>query len=185
MTTHPVDCDESWHPGEAPENYARRLALTKAQAAAREIDAEAIVLGADTVVWLDGTVAPLGKPKDRADAAQMLTLISGPEGHRVTTAYALVDTRREDQATVHPMVAHETTQVFMRPFTPDSLERYLDTMEWTDKAGGYGIQGHAASLVRRIDGSYTNVVGLPLAQILEALESLRAFGPRGPGIPTS
>jgi septum formation protein len=162
--------------------YARRIALAKAQGAAREIHEEAIILGADTVVWMSEGEPPFGKPRDREHAADMLKAISQADGHLVTTAYALVDTRRDSGATVHPLVEHETTAVYMRPLSDETLESYLATDEWTDKAGGYGIQRGAAGLVRRIEGSYTNVAGLPVAQVIEALERLRAFGPRGPGL---
>ena len=119
-------------------------------------------LAADTVVWSATTAEPLGKPRDREHARQGLRQLVGAD-HFVTTAWALA---RPGHA---PDLHHETTRVWMRPLPDDELERYLDTDEWRDKAGGYGIQGHAAGLVTRVEGSYTNVVGLPLAQVLAAL----------------
>ena len=92
----------------------------------------------------------------------MLQQLGGGD-HFVTTGWALA----RPGAPVH--LTHETTRVWMRAIDEDELSAYLETGEWTDKAGGYGIQGHAAGLVVRIEGSYTNVVGLPLAQVLEEL----------------
>ena len=160
----PVDCDETPHPGEAPVAYARRIADAKLAAAlARDPDARP-VLAADTVVWHDGG-EPIGKPASRTEAAAMIRrLVEGPP-HNVTTAWALA--RRD--GTVHR--EHETTRVFMRRLSPEAQAAYLDTDEWVDKAGAYGIQGFAAAFVTRVDGSYTNVVGLPLAQVVAALEA--------------
>ena len=168
----PVECDESWIPHESPVDYTRRIALAKATQAIQEHSIQQVVLGADTTVWLDDDQAPLGKPADREQAAHMLRSISTSAGHWVTTAYALVDARvHEPYPTI---LAHQSSRVFMRPLDGLLLDTYLETREWTDKAGGYGIQGHAAAFVRRIEGSYTNIVGLPLTQLLESLESIGA-----------
>lgn len=159
----PVDCDETPHPDEAPVAYARRIADAKLAAAlARDPDARP-VLAADTVVWHDGG-EPIVKPSSRPQAEAMVRrLVEGPP-HNVTTAWALA---RRDGTLV---TEHETTRVFMRPLSRPALDAYLDTEEWIDKAGGYGIQGHAAAFVTRVEGSYTNVVGLPLAQVVAAIE---------------
>lgn len=179
VQARPVDCDETPLPHEAAVALARRLARAKLDAAlGREPAApppNAIrtatalgpastppILTADTVVWRATTAAPLGKPRDRSDARQMLQQLSGGD-HFVTTAWALARPRAP------VTLAHETTRVWMRALDEDELAAYLDTDEWSDKAGGYGIQGHAAGLVLRLEGSYTNVVGLPLAQVLQAL----------------
>lgn len=161
-----IDVDEAWKKGETPVQYARRVARAKAESAADHVD-DALVLAADTTVWTHENAEPLGKPTDRDDARRMLTLLTRGREHFVTTAFVLLDTRAPDQASV----AHETTKVSMRRLNSDGIDNYLDTGEWNDKAGAYAIQGHAAGLVSSIEGSYTNVVGLPLAQVLEALEA--------------
>lgn len=164
----PVDCDERWRPGEPPPTYAARVARAKAELALR---AGAIVLAADTTVWLSGQVEPLGKPADRAAARAMLERLAGAR-HCVTTAFALADTRAPRTRWIERAV---TTTVTMRPLSPAEIEAHLDFEDWRDKAGGYGIQSRAAGLVRAIEGSYTAVVGLPLAEVIEALGELE-FG---------
>jgi septum formation protein len=151
------ECDERREPGEHPVALARRLALAKAAACART---DAIVLAADTVVWTD-ELSVLGKPADRGEAEAFLAALSGRE-HAVTTAWALA-------GAVAAEVHDERTTVEFRTLAPVDIAAYLATGEWTDKAGAYGIQGAAASFVARIAGSYTNVVGLPLAQVVARL----------------
>lgn len=158
FTTAPVDCDERWFAGEAPPAYAQRVAVAKAELAGR---ADATVLAADTTVWLEGQVEPLGKPDDRAAARAMIERLSGGK-HFVTTAFVLLAAERR-------VVEAVTTAVWFRTLAAAEIEAYLDANDWGDKAGGYGIQSRAAGLVRRIEGSYTNVVGLPLAEVIEAL----------------
>lgn len=164
VEVRPVPCDESPRLHEPAVAYARRIAAAKLAAALAETtwDRDHPCLAADTVVWDERTAAPLGKPRDRDHARTLLRQLTGAD-HWVTTAWALA------RPGAPPHVGHETTRVWMRPLPNDELERYLDTDEWRDKAGGYGIQGHAAGIVLRIEGSYTNVVGLPLAQVLQAL----------------
>jgi len=153
-------CDERPRPDERPVALARRLAAAKAQVCART---DAIVLAADTVVWTDERTQ-LAKPADREEAATFLRALSGRE-HSVTTAWAL--------AGAVPLEVHaETTRVWFRALAERDLAAYLATEEWTDKAGAYGIQGAAAGFVARIDGSYTNVVGLPLAQVVARLREI-------------
>lgn len=166
VDVRPVECDESPHPGEPAVGYARRIAAAKLSTALAHATWPHPTLAADTVVWSETTAAPLGKPRDREHARHVLQQLLGAD-HFVTTAWALA------RPGADPHLAHETTRVWMRPLPPDALERYLDTDEWCDKAGGYGIQGHAAGLVTRIEGSYTNVVGLPLAQVLQVLAEAR------------
>lgn len=158
----PVRCDETPRPHEPAVAYARRIAGAKLDAALGRGAPELPVLVADTVVWSERTAEPLGKPRDREHARAVLRELVGAS-HFVTTAWALARPR------LPARLEHETTRVWMRSTTETELEAYLDTGEWRDKAGGYGIQGHAAGLVTRIEGSYTNVVGLPLAQVLDAL----------------
>lgn len=173
----PVDCDERWIAGETPIEYTRRLAGAKAALADA---ADAVVLAADTTVWIDPDREPLGKPADREEARAMLRALMRAEVHQVTTAFAIVD-RRADAPVVRR--GETTTRVWMRSVDDAALERHLDAEEWWDKAGGYAIQGLAAGLVRRIDGSYTGVVGLPLAEVAEALEALDPIEPRAPRDP--
>jgi septum formation protein len=160
FTVRATDCDEAPGPDEAPIELARRLALAKATAVA---DTRAIVLAADTVVWIDARTV-LGKARDRDEAVAFLRTLAG-RAHSVTTAWALA-------GAVAPEVHHETTTVWFRPLAPADIDDYLARDEWTDKAGAYGIQGAAAGFVPRIEGSYTNVVGLPLAQVLARLDEL-------------
>jgi len=160
----PGACDERPRAGEHPVALARRLAVDKAAACVRAGEnAGAIVLAADTVVWIDERTA-LGKAGDRNEAAAFLRTLAGRE-HAVTTAWALA-------GTIAGEVHDETTTVCFRALAPAEIAAYLATEEWTDKAGAYGIQGAAASFVTRIVGSYTNVVGLPLAQVVARLREL-------------
>lgn len=166
VQVRPVPCDETAHPGEAPLPYARRIARAKLMAALEQSvhAAGQQVLAADTVVWLDEHSRPLGKPEDRDACVQMLQAIGGPRGHRVTTAWALA-------TAVNDVEVHaETTRVWFRPLSATERDAYLETDAWRDKAGGYGIQAEAASWVTRLEGSYTNVVGLPVAQVLTRLQ---------------
>lgn len=170
---HPVDCDESWHAGETPIAYALRVATAKAELAAAALgDEHALVLAADTTVWLQDDREPLGKPANRADARAMLRALTSGQPHRVTTACVFVMLARDRE--IEPVI--ETAEVHMRTLDDAAFERfihpYLDAGDWTDKAGGYAIQGRAAGLVERIVGSYTTIVGLPLAQVLARLEAV-------------
>ncbi len=175
-TVASVEVSETWTPGEAAVPYACRLARAKAEAASRRPGT--IVLAADTVVWTSLHDPPLGKPADQREARDTLQLLANPKApHFVTTACAIIDTRPVE-LTVD--VFHETTRVWMRCLSPGELDIYLNSEQWRDKAGGYGIQDRAASFVRRIEGSYSNVVGLPVAQVVEHLAPLGA-GPAGAG----
>jgi septum formation protein len=172
----PVDCDESWRSGEAPIDYALRVAAAKAELAAKVLVedgwVDAWVLAADTTVWLHEDREPLGKPADREQARAMLRMLTSGRPHRVTTACVLLAAGRACEA--EPVI--ETAEVWMRSFADAEFERfigpYLDAGDWTDKAGGYAIQGRAAGLVERIVGSYTTIVGLPLAQVLARLDEV-------------
>ena len=156
---HPAHIDEDQRPGEAPQDYALRLAREKAQAIARRFPNRS-VLGADTIVVIEGEV--LGKPSDAEDAARMLRRLSG-RAHAVTTAVSLVlpDSRTETRSS--------TTKVFFRSLREDEIQRYVATGEPMDKAGAYAIQGGAAQFADRIEGDYSNVVGLPIPLVLELL----------------
>jgi septum formation protein len=149
----PADIKEEQLPGEPPETYVQRLAAAKADAVWAAVQAERRpVLAADTAVVLDSAV--LGKPKDAAEAERMLGRLSG-RAHRVLTAVALRD--GDDRVTLL-----SASEVRFRTTTEAERLAYCATGEPFDKAGGYGIQGHAAVFVEELRGSYSNVVGLPL-----------------------
>jgi len=160
-----VDIDEAPLVGEPPEAYVRRLAETKARVGyEQQHQPDAFVLGADTAVFVDGAV--LGKPADDAEARAMLRLLSG-RAHEVLTGVALVSNGR-----VTSDVAR--TQVWFASLTDDEIAAYVATGEPRDKAGAYAVQGQASRFVVRIDGSYTNVVGLPVALVYRMLEAARS-----------
>ena len=152
----PADIDESRLSGEAPEQYVTRLARAKARAVWR---AGTRSLGADTVVVLGSDV--LGKPRDPPEAERMLASLSG-RVHRVLTGVALYD-----GATAETHC--ESTEVHFRELAASEIASYVATGESMDKAGGYGIQSVGAGFVERIDGSYSNVVGLPIEVVMSLL----------------
>jgi len=149
----PANIDEGVLPNEAPEDYVLRMAMEKAQTIARE-HSGVPVLGADTTVVLDDDI--LGKPAGHGDALATLARLSG-RSHQVMTGICLAT-----PAGSHGEVV--TTEVTFITLDLDTCEAYLATDEPWDKAGGYGIQGLAGAFVRTIEGSYSNVVGLPLAE---------------------
>lgn len=157
----PADVDESPREGESPEAYVARLARAKADAV--HADDGRTTLAADTAVVAEEGV--LGKPVDDADARKMLALLRG-RSHRVMTGFALRLGQRE------PRVRVVTTRVTFRAFDDRALDGYVATGEGRDKAGAYAIQGIGGGLVRGIEGSYTNVVGLPVTEVLEELLAL-------------
>ena len=150
-----ADVDESPLEGEAPIPYALRVAEAKARA----IESELPVLSADTVVALDGRI--LAKASDPEDAARMLAELSD-RWHTVHTAVILLSADRSLSELV-------STEVLFRALSHTEIQRYVATQEPMDKAGAYGIQGEGGALVREVRGSYTNVVGLPLAETLRLL----------------
>ena len=156
---HAADINEDRNLGEQPLEYARRLSREKAQAVAA-IYPQRYVLGADTIVVVGGEV--LGKPKDPIDAVRMLRMLSG-RGHEVITAVSLIAPGgRTDTRTC-------TTQVIFRKINEDEIQRYVAGGEPMDKAGAYAIQGGASLWTDRIEGEYSNVVGLPLSVVTEML----------------
>ena len=155
----PSDVPEVAEPGESPADFARRVARAKASDVAHGRPG-AFVLGADTVVIASGVM--FGKPADRADARRMLTRLSGST-HRVLTAVALIG----PEGTVDELAVE--TAVEFRPLSEAEVEAYLDSGEPFDKAGAYAVQGGAAQFVTRIEGSYSNVVGLPLDEVTTLL----------------
>lgn len=153
--------DETALPGEPAERYVERLAREKARAglAALSDPADAVVLGADTAVVLDGRI--LGKPADQAECLATLTALSGRE-HQVLTAVALASAQRIESRVV-------ASRVRFRPLRAGEAEAYWATGEPCDKAGSYGIQGLAAVFVSQLEGSYSAVVGLPLCETAQLL----------------
>ncbi|MBD3333991.1 MAG: septum formation protein Maf [Candidatus Eisenbacteria bacterium] len=140
-----------------PADYAVQRAVEKCRAVARELSAPAVVLGADTIVLLDGEV--LEKPRGAAEARRHLMRLSARE-HEVVTGIVL---HRRPQG--REAAGYETTRVRMAPLDAETVARYVATGEPLDKAGAYGIQGIGSLLVTAIDGCYFNVVGLPLARL--------------------
>jgi septum formation protein len=163
---HPAHIPEDPLPNEDPTNYVARLARQKAEVVYRELSPQnsttLVVLGADTTVTIDHHI--LGKPTDPADAARMLTLLSG-RAHQVLTGVALISANSSQ-------VAVESTSVTFSPLTPADIAAYVATTEPLDKAGAYAIQGLAARWIPSINGCYFNVVGLPLALVSSMLSKL-------------
>ncbi|MFV3287764.1 Maf family protein [Pseudomonas sp. NY11955] len=151
--------DETPLPNESAPAYVERLARAKAAAGLANVEGPAVVLGADTAVVLDGRI--LGKPENREDALAMLADLSGRE-HQVLTAVALVEGLRVQSVCV-------TSTVRFRTIGTDEAQRYWESGEPADKAGGYAIQGLAAVFVTGLTGSYSAVVGLPLSETADLL----------------
>ena len=158
----PVDLDESRRAGESPADYAARLAREKALAADH---GSSLVLGADTIVVLGERI--LDKPSGPAEARSHLADMSG-RAHQVITAFCLTIAGQVLSARAI------TSQVTFRPLTRAMIEGYAATGEGLDKAGAYGLQGRGWALIENVEGSLTNVMGLPLTEVLEALEQHRA-----------
>ncbi len=158
----PVEIDERVQGDEAPDRYVSRLALAKARDVARRIPGTA-VLGADTAVVADNRI--LGKPADADDARNMLRMLSGRD-HEVLTGVALCMDEREACEVA-------CTRVRFLHLSPAEIDWYVASGEPFDKAGGYAVQGLASRFVENIDGSYSNVVGLPVATVYRLL---RAWG---------
>jgi nucleoside triphosphate pyrophosphatase len=159
-----ADVDETPHPDEPPEDYVLRISQAKAHAGLAAVRFRNLpsfpVLAADTTLVVDGGI--LGKPADREEAVAMLRRLSG-RGHRVLSAVALAFDDRVE-------VRLSETAVTFVPLSEERIRRYVFTNEPHDKAGAYGIQGHAGAFVQRIEGSYSGVVGLPLAETVELLQ---------------
>jgi septum formation protein len=161
----PSNADEKFSAGETPERHVLRLAREKAGEVAKTYP-DRWILGADTVVIIDSQV--LGKPRDAKEAEKMLCLLSGRE-HRVTTGYCLLHLTGGERKE-----GHVTSRVRFKPLSPEEIQWYISTQEPFDKAGAYAIQGKGAFMIKKISGSYTNVVGLPLCEVIEALRELDA-----------
>lgn len=163
----PADIDERYLAGESPRAHAERLAREKA---AKIQERDAVVIGSDTIVVVDGDV--LGKPADERDAARMLRRLSA-RTHTVMTAVAVAWDGRVVSGV-------EEVDVTFHPLSDADIESYIATGEPMDKAGAYGIQGFGATIVARVDGDYFAVMGLPLQRLTRQLEQLGlryTFGP--------
>jgi septum formation protein len=154
-----VGVDESVQRLEPPGDHVRRLARQKAEAALT-LHPDRLVLGADTIVLVGGEM--MGKPIDREDAIRMLRSLSGRE-HEVMTGVALISKRKA-------VVEVARTRVWMNPLSDAEVAEYVASGEPLDKAGAYGIQGLGARFIDRIQGSYSNVVGLPVALVYRLLK---------------
>lgn len=183
FTVRPVEVDETPHPDEAPRAYVERLARTKASERVGEGE---LVLGADTIVVLDGEL--LGKPADEAEARRMLRRLAGRE-HTVLTGVALVRGSRGNGfgSTAGPAEASivEESKVRITALSDEEIAWYAATGETLDKAGSYAVQGIGAMFVEAVDGDYSNVVGLPLPatyRLFRAMgHDLRSFRDGGAG----
>jgi len=160
-----TEVEEQRRADEQAEHYVRRLALEKAQAGVAVASLDLPVLGADTVVVLHNEV--LEKPADTAAAAAMLRKLSG-QTHQVMTAVALSDGQQSLDCLV-------VTDVTFRVLTPEDIATYIASGEPMDKAGAYGIQGRGGNFVRKINGSYYAVVGLPLVETAELFSNFLAL----------
>lgn len=158
------DIDEAQHEGEDPVGYVRRLSREKAEAVAARTSPPALILAADTTVILDGEI--LGKPADPAESREMLLRLRARD-HSVCTALTLARLA-EDQAPQY-QTTHTCTTVWMRDYSDAEMEAYIASGDPFDKAGGYAIQHAGFAPVAKIEGSQTNVIGLPLETLRELL----------------
>jgi septum formation protein len=164
VVVHPTDIVEVPQAGETPRASAERLASEKAAAIASQYP-ERFILGADTIVVVNGEM--LGKPSDAEDAKRMLRLLSGRQ-HEVITGVCLIGPEFRE-------VSSETTTVQFSELTQPEIAYYVSTGEPMDKAGGYAIQGIASRWIPRIEGDYSNVVGLPVARVYQMLRKRGAL----------
>jgi septum formation protein len=168
----PADIDETPLKDEAPDALARRLAAKKARTIAERQGSDVTILAADTVVVAShqGKPSILNKPEGEKEARAMLEKIAGRQ-HDVITAYHVIHQGKERGRII-------TTEVHFRPLSESEINGYLASREWEGKAGGYAIQGLAGAFVRTVRGSYTNVVGLPLCEVIEDLLTVGAIPAR-------
>ena len=167
LHVRPADVDETVRAGEAAADYLERIVRDKLHAAKSQIGpgmrADALIV-ADTTVTVDGRI--LGKPVDREESKKMIEALAG-RAHEVMTRFAILALHSERE-----LAETVTTRVIFRALTPAEIDTYVATGEGDDKAGAYAVQGKAAALVTRIEGSYSNVVGLPIAEVVVALAKL-------------
>ena len=168
----PSNVDETLRAGEAPREFAERLAREKASTVWK-VRPQDIILGADTIVVIDDSI--LGKPLDQNDAIRMLRTLSGRE-HRVITGVAVASAQYPvSSENVQPLIriACEITTVTMSEISDADIHNYVKTGEPMDKAGAYAIQGIASRWIPQIEGDYSNVVGLPIALVYRMLKELQ------------
>jgi septum formation protein len=168
-TVHVSGCDETQTPGESAQEMVERLALLKAKEVARHYP-DAWVIGADTTVFIGGVC--LGKPTSTEEAFEMLKAIQG-KTHQVWGGIAIVRERSQ-----HAICWSHVTSVTMCAMSDAMIRQYVATGEPLDKAGSYAIQGIGLQFVDRIDGSYSNVVGLNIASLMEKLRELQSHAER-------
>lgn len=161
------DADETVPPQLTPLQAAQHTARAKALAVARSAPEDALVIGADTMVVLDGHI--YGKPQDASQACEMLRELSG-KTHEVITGVCLAEP--DHDANIRIETFAEVTKVTFRELSDAEIEAYVDTGEPMDKAGAYGIQGKGGALVDHIEGDFDNVVGLPVTALVERLRAL-------------
>lgn len=157
-----ANIDETRMETEDAITYVERLARTKAETVAKRISDDRLVLGADTVVVIEGEI--LGQPRDDEDADRMLNLLSG-KWHEVVTGVALVGAKEPTPV----LVEHETTRVRFCAMTAEEIDWYVSTGEPSDKAGAYAIQGQGGIFIEEIRGDYFNIVGLPVRLLYELM----------------
>ena len=162
----PSEIEEDVKDGEEPREHVLRLARLKAQEIARDQDS-AVIIGADTIVVLGGEI--LGKPKDEEEAFAMLSQMSG-RVHRVFTGFCVLDA--SDGSEYSEAVE---SKVRFKHLTPEEIRGYIKTDEPMDKAGAYAVQGRGSYMIKEIQGSYTNVVGLPLCELVEVLSRVKVI----------
>ena len=171
-----LDCDENTD-AENPWELVEKLSYIKSSTCAKKLEneADALVIGADTIVYCDGQI--LGKPRDKDDARMMLRMLSG-NMHQVYTGVTVIDTANHNIATFH-----EKTDVFFTELSDDDIEDYIATLEPMDKAGSYGIQGKGLVFIEKIIGDYYNVVGLPACRLMKELRQIfrMDISPKRPG----
>lgn len=158
-------CGEERGRGASAWEQVEELALQKAEEIAEEAGENVIVIGADTLVFLDGK--PMGKPQDEKEAARMLSALQG-RTHQVYTGVALIWSRDGEQ---RRRSFHECTDVTVYPMTQEEILAYIRTGEPMDKAGAYGIQGLFARHIQKIEGDYNNVVGLPVGRLYQEMKA--------------
>ena len=159
----PASVDESMRKSESPMEHSYRLAREKARNVAKRYP-EKWVIAADTIVIIDGKI--LGKPKSEAEAFEMFKRISG-RVHTVITAFCIL---KQEGPTYEN---HAESKVKIAHLADEEIRWYISTGEPLDKAGAYGAQGIGAMFIKKINGSYTNVVGLPLAELIEGMKKLK------------
>lgn len=157
----------------SPEQFVRSAACQKACSVADRYR-DRVILGADTVVALNGRI--YGKPADRDDARRILSALAGVTQDVITGVTIL------QPAKGRQLVECDVTRVTMRPMSDEEIEAYLDSGEWEDKAGAYGIQGTADQFVEKVEGSFSNVVGLPVERVLRMLAEFDIRPTSGPSL---